>query len=99
MRPRDLLSQPPSTRPFPALSWGAGGYVRLPMAADGTTGFCGMYAEGGWYPSQLATYPAAPTAAPAAHPPPPPKPANPAQCADLDAMCASWATAGNCATK
>ncbi|PSC67614.1 KDEL-tailed cysteine endopeptidase CEP1 [Micractinium conductrix] len=79
-------------------SWGAGGYVRLPMAADGTTGSCGMYAEGGWYPSQLATYPAAPTAAPAAHPPPPPKPANPAQCADLDAMCASWATAGNCAT-
>ncbi|KAI3435022.1 hypothetical protein D9Q98_003074 [Chlorella vulgaris] len=76
--------------------WMSGGYVKVPMLADGTLGYCNMYEEGGFIPTSLISYPNSggnPAPKPSPSPPPPTT-----GCGDSFSACASWAAMGFCST-
>ena len=73
-------------------SWGDGGFVKLPMLADNTDGYCSMYVLGGVYPVALVSYPSSGSVVK----PSPPPPAKPAGCADYEAQCPTWAKQKYC---
>ena len=73
--------------------WGDGsGFVKIPMLADKTAGFCNMYQYGGVYPAALTSYPNSGSTVK----PSPPPPAKPSGCADYYAQCPAWAKQKYC---
>ncbi|KAI3435016.1 hypothetical protein D9Q98_003068 [Chlorella vulgaris] len=82
-------------------SWGTewmdSGFVKLPMLADGTLGYCNMYEWGGYIPTSLISYPSS-GSTPTPKPSPSPSPAPSAGCGNAYSSCPSWASQGDCAT-